>query len=61
MPATILLKALGLSIIDILNTFYSFDNFDLSLKDIKFALLPERLRGELSKFDIKDSKNKILF
>ncbi|MBR4939794.1 MAG: DNA-directed RNA polymerase subunit beta, partial [Burkholderiaceae bacterium] len=53
MPATILLKALGLSSEDILATFFDFDDFALTAEGAEMALVPERLKGEIARFDIK--------
>ena len=52
MPVTILLKALGYTPEQILGTFYDVDSFHLSAKGVQFELVPERLRGEVAKFDI---------
>src|SRR5450830_1089578 len=52
MPVTILLKALGYTPEQILETFYDLDTFHISAKGIQFELVPERLRGEVAKFDI---------
>jgi DNA-directed RNA polymerase subunit beta len=51
-PVTILLKALGYNPEQILETFYDVDTFHLSAKAVQFELMPERLRGEVAKFDI---------
>lgn len=52
MPVTILLKSLGFTPEQILSAFYDFDTFYLSRKGVEFELVPERLRGEVAKFDI---------
>ena len=52
MPVTILLKALGYNPEQILETFYDVDTFHISEKGVQFELVPERLRGEVAKFDI---------
>ncbi|NBQ85102.1 MAG: DNA-directed RNA polymerase subunit beta, partial [Methylophilaceae bacterium] len=52
MPVTILLKALGYNPEQILETFYDMDTFHISAKGVQFELVPERLRGEVAKFDI---------
>ena len=52
MPVTILLKALGFNTEQILQQFFSFDTFHLSKGAIEFELKPERLRGEMARFDI---------
>ena len=60
MPVTILLKAIGLTAEQILDTFFEFDNFNLSKKGIQFELVPERLRGEVARFDFTDKAGKVL-
>jgi len=52
MPVTILLKALGYSPEQILTQFYQFDTFHLSKEGFEFDMVPERLRGEIARFDI---------
>src|SRR2546425_8008151 len=58
MPVTTLLKAIGLTNEDILKRFFAFDAFHLSKKGSHMDLVPERLRGEVAKFDLvgKDGK-----
>ncbi|MEY3201367.1 MAG: hypothetical protein RIR70_917 [Pseudomonadota bacterium] len=60
MPVTILLKALGLTPEEILATFFDFDTFKLTKKGIDFTLVPERLRGEVARFDITDKAGKMI-
>ncbi len=52
MPGTTLLKALGYTPEDILALFFVNDTFHLGKKGVQFELVPERLRGELARFDI---------
>jgi DNA-directed RNA polymerase subunit beta len=52
MPVTILLKALGYTPEQILQTFFDTDTFHITAKTVSFELMPERLRGEVAKFDI---------
>jgi len=52
MPVTILLKALGYTPEQIISTFYDFDTFHISKSGVEFTIVPERLRGEVAKFDI---------
>jgi DNA-directed RNA polymerase subunit beta len=52
MPVTILLKALGYTPEQILQTFFDTDTFHITAKAVSFELVPERLRGEVAKFDI---------
>ncbi|RJX33990.1 MAG: DNA-directed RNA polymerase subunit beta [Oxalobacter sp.] len=60
MPVTILLKAIGMSNEQILEHFFSFDNFTLRSEGAEMAFVPERLRGEVARFDITDQSGKVL-
>lgn len=53
LPVTIILRALGMNNEEILNTFFETNDFYLSSKDIRMALVPDRLRGETVYFSIK--------
>jgi len=52
-PATVLLRALGYDNEEIIKIFFETNKFTLSDDKIIFHLVPERLRGEMSTFDIK--------
>jgi DNA-directed RNA polymerase subunit beta len=61
MPATILLKAIGLSPEQILAHFFTFDTFTLSASGgAQMDLVAERLRGETARFDIVDKTGKVI-
>ena len=60
MPVTTLLKALGLSPEEILTAFYDFETFHIKAKKASIEVVPERLRGEISKRDYKDKKGNLL-
>ncbi len=60
MPITVLLKAIGYTPEQILAGFFSFDTFHLSKKDILFELIPERLRGDIARFDIVTKNGKVI-
>ncbi len=60
MPVTTLLKAIGYTPEQILAGFFSFDVFHLSKKEINFELVPERLRGDMARFDIATKNGKII-
>jgi len=60
MPVTILLKALGYSPEQILGQFFVFDSFHLGKKGIEFEVVPERLRGDIAKFDIATKAGKVI-
>ena len=60
MPVTTLLKAIGMSSEQILANFFEFDTFGLSKEKIEFSLLPERLRGEVARFDFVAPDGKVI-
>jgi DNA-directed RNA polymerase subunit beta len=60
MPVTTLLKALGYTPEQILREFFDFDTFDLTDKGIQFELVPERLRGDVARFDITTKTGKVV-
>ena len=60
MPVTILLKALGYSAEQILEQFFAFDTFHITKKGIEFEVVPERLKGEIAKFDITTKAGKVI-
>src|SRR5512137_2965863 len=60
MPATILLKAIGLNPEQILAHFFRFDTFALADDGGFMELVPERLRGEIARFDITDKTGKVI-
>src|SRR5471032_2645930 len=60
MPVTILLKAIGLTPEQILANFFVFDNFALMGEGAQMEFVPERLRGEVARFDIVNKEGKTL-
>ncbi|HMH19171.1 MAG TPA: DNA-directed RNA polymerase subunit beta, partial [Burkholderiales bacterium] len=60
MPVTILLKAIGMTLEQILAAFYDFDTFHLAKGGSQFELVPERLRGEVARFDFVDKAGKVV-
>ena len=60
MPVTILLKALGYTPEQILKEFFAFDAFHLGNEGIEFELVPERMRGEIARFDITTKGGKAI-
>ncbi|WP_424192855.1 DNA-directed RNA polymerase subunit beta [Ampullimonas aquatilis] len=60
MPVTILLKAIGLNPEQILAHFFVFDNFNLKSEGALMEFVPERMRGELARFDITDTSGKVV-
>ena len=60
MPVTILLKSLGYTNEHILSAFFEFDTFHIGKKGIQFEVMPERLRGEMARFDILNKAGKLI-
>src|SRR5689334_20692951 len=60
MPVTILLKALGYTPERILKEFFAFDTFHIENTHVLFEVVPERLRGEVARFDINDKSGKTI-
>src|SRR5216110_3242289 len=60
MPVTILLKALGYTPERILKEFFAFDAFHVEPNHVLFEVVPERLRGEVARFDITDKAGKVV-
>ena len=61
LPVTVILRALGLNEEDILAEFYDMDEIIIEKNKFVLKLIPSRLRGSISHFDIKDkSKNTIV-
>jgi DNA-directed RNA polymerase subunit beta len=60
MPVTILLKAIGLKPESILAHFFVNDNFRLMETGAQMELVPDRLRGEVARFDITDKTGAVV-
>ena len=60
LPSTVLLRALGMTNQEILETFFERDKFTIHSDQVKFGLVPERLRGETLDFDLVGRKGKII-
>src|SRR3569832_790017 len=60
MPVTILLKAIGMTVEQILANFFVFDNFNLRSEGAELEFVAERLRGEVARFDITDKSGKAI-
>jgi DNA-directed RNA polymerase subunit beta len=52
-PATILLRGLGYDNEEMINIFFEKNKFTLTPEKILFHIVPDRMRGEISAFDIK--------
>ncbi len=60
MPVSILLKAMGMTPEQILDTFFEKDVFHFGDQGIEFEVVPERLRGEVARFDILGKGGKVI-
>ncbi|WP_028293995.1 DNA-directed RNA polymerase subunit beta [Oceanobacter kriegii] len=60
LPASILLRALGMGTGEILETFYENDEFRIVAGNAKLKLIPSRLRGETAQFDIMDNDGNVI-
>ena len=60
LPVTILLKSIGFTNEQILAAFFDFDTFHMGKKGIQFEVVPERLRGEIARFDILNKAGKVI-
>ncbi len=60
LPASILMRALGMTTQEILDTFFDTDSYTLSEGTVSLALVASRLRGETAAFDLKDGKGNVL-
>ncbi len=60
LPVTVLLRALGMNNEEILDTFFDTSNISLLKDGAKLQLIPERLRGEATSFDIVDKKGEVI-
>jgi DNA-directed RNA polymerase subunit beta len=53
LPVTIILRALGMSEEEILNTFFDTNTFHISKDEVALELVASRLRGETATFEIR--------
>jgi len=60
LPATILLRALGFSSQEILETFFETDTFNIMEEGYSLDLIASRLRGETAQFEIMDKKGNVI-
>ncbi|MBR0066181.1 MAG: DNA-directed RNA polymerase subunit beta, partial [Kiritimatiellae bacterium] len=60
MPVTILLKAIGMTPEQILEQFFSTDEFQLLESGANMKLVPERIKGEIAHFDICDKNGEVV-
>ena len=60
LPATVLMRALGFDTEQILDMFFDNNIFHLGEEMHSLELIPDRLRGDVASFDIKDKKGKTI-
>src|SRR5690606_21173769 len=60
MPVTILLKAIGMTPEAILAYFSDFDHFEILREGGMLEFVPERWKGEVARFDIKDKAGNVI-
>ncbi len=60
LPASILLRALGFDNEQMLRLFFDTNAFECRGGEFFLTLIPERLRGELASFDIKDAEGNVV-
>lgn len=53
LPVTILLRALSLTVEEMLEIFYDFNEYKVGKDTFILNLIPDRLRGEIASFDIR--------
>ena len=60
LPASVLMRALGMSTEDILDEFFETSVFHIEKSGFYVDLVPSRLRGETATFDIKDGEGSVI-
>ncbi|MGM0824481.1 MAG: DNA-directed RNA polymerase subunit beta [Pseudomonadota bacterium] len=60
LPASVLMRALGMSAEEILDEFFETSVFHVEKSGFSVELVPSRLRGETATFDIKDSNGETI-
>ncbi|MDH4133825.1 MAG: DNA-directed RNA polymerase subunit beta, partial [Gammaproteobacteria bacterium] len=60
LPATVLLRALGMTTPEMLSTFFESDAWQIAADSVQLELVPTRLRGEQVDFDIKTPKGEVI-
>ena len=60
LAATILLRALGFTVEEILQLFFVNNCFRFTSEGVILTLVPERLRGEIAPFDIMDTAGNVI-
>jgi DNA-directed RNA polymerase subunit beta len=60
LPATVLLRALGMEVEEILKMFFERTGFTVNAKGLRMKLVAERLRGETATMDLKDKDGNVV-
>ncbi|GGW21870.1 MULTISPECIES: DNA-directed RNA polymerase subunit beta [Halomonadaceae] len=60
LPASVLMRALGMSTEEILDEFFETSTFHIEKSGFSVELVPSRLRGETATFDIKDADGELI-
>ncbi|WP_311065891.1 DNA-directed RNA polymerase subunit beta [Halomonas sp. DWK9] len=60
LPASVLMRALGMSTEEILAEFFETSKFHIEKSGFSVELVPSRLRGETATFDIKDGEGEVI-
>ncbi|TNH15150.1 DNA-directed RNA polymerase subunit beta [Halomonas sp. BL6] len=60
LPASVLMRALGMSTEEILDEFFETSKFHIEKSGFSVELVPSRLRGETATFDIKDGEGGVI-
>ena len=60
LPASIILRALGFSSEEILDMFFEKNVFHIKDGTLLIDLVPERMRGDIATFDIKDESGEVI-
>ena len=60
LPASVLMRALGMSTEEILAEFFETSKFHIEKTGFSVELVPSRLRGETATFDIKDGEGNVI-
>jgi DNA-directed RNA polymerase subunit beta len=60
LPATVLLRALGMDVDEILGVFFETSTFTINQKGLRLKMVAERMRGDTAPFAIKDKDNVVI-
>lgn len=60
LPATVLMRALGYDTEEILSMFFDTNTFHVKKDGYSLDLIPDRLRGDVASFELKDKKGKTI-